>query len=950
MEIASGRPSPTDLGKEPGLLKVHLRRGTALRPPDINGGQSNPYVLVKLGNQTKRSRVINNTLNPVWDEIFEFRGHTVREYSKMKLRLHVTRKTGLFEDCISEVAVNLDQLITREKLEYVEPLFIQGEIEFSVEWSPSPRRPQEQVLSRCMSCGKCFPKSKLETKNLSGGFSEFYSTPDRSRAASAAAPRQMSSRCNPCEKCDPRAHREDLKHASVAVDMASRLTERGVLRVLLESGTSLLAKDKNSKSDPYVIIRLGKVSKRSCVVKATLDPVWNETIEFNQLVLQDILGKRLDLSVFDKDSILSRDDLLGEASVSLTQLREKSSFDCEQHLSKQGKLKFRVTWAPSGADKSRTATPTKIAWSAHRPGSSPPPPPPPLDKLPSPQRGTPRTGKGLILSPNVELKAPQKAHAEVYGNEIHESVKEAYERTQMLRELTAQLQTYIYSAKEDAAAVTVQRALREKQWKGSSSTTRDPPRLLRSNSLSLREYERETRKATDRQRALVRFLSKQEKKRVGKVEAAFLRFKASREKKRLNAIIIQRAYRVHLASMKLKRAHRAEFEATGVQRGAAGVRKDDEVEGKVSFLQAQLRGRKARLAYSRQKESSKALKEFQKREMQYKETMAAARVQSLLRGKQARDALQKEEAAAVKLQALVRGRSARKSISKHRDAVVQVQSLARAKKARGIRREASNAALTVQSMFRGKKEREKMQKEEEAAKRVQRIMRSKSARTTAEQLEDEKRLTATRERVALAAAQEAQEAQERELERVRADAAQRMQAKFRGIKGREVADNVAARKAKIKTMTLQVAARKVQKRWRERVEEMKQIEALIEGSKQKKKSKRLALNQAVELKLNGNSLLYRRGGKDKLIDLASATSVSASHGRTGWKIVMRGEPGQQVFSHEFTADSNGSRDAWVKACNERIRKIQRQKLTDAVAAAAAAASSTRPPVFNNAQI
>ncbi|KAL7213804.1 hypothetical protein ACSBR2_016357 [Camellia fascicularis] len=58
------------MGEPNGLLKVTVVRGKKLVVRDFNS--SDPYVIVKLGNQTAKTRVINSCLNPVWNEELSF--------------------------------------------------------------------------------------------------------------------------------------------------------------------------------------------------------------------------------------------------------------------------------------------------------------------------------------------------------------------------------------------------------------------------------------------------------------------------------------------------------------------------------------------------------------------------------------------------------------------------------------------------------------------------------------------------------------------------------------------------------------------------------------------------------------------------------------------------------------------------------------------------------------
>ena len=86
--------------------------------------------------------------------------------------------------------------------------------------------------------------------------------------------------------------------------------------MLLQRGTGLKAADRGGTSDPYVVVRLGKAEKKSAVVEKTLEPEWNETIDFGHLTLGAVMGTPLVLSVWDHDDgVFDRDDALGRLKV-----------------------------------------------------------------------------------------------------------------------------------------------------------------------------------------------------------------------------------------------------------------------------------------------------------------------------------------------------------------------------------------------------------------------------------------------------------------------------------------------------------------------------------------------------------------------------------------------------------------------------------------------------------
>lgn len=84
------------------------------------------------------------------------------------------------------------------------------------------------------------------------------------------------------------------------------------ITVKLIRARKLAAKDLNGKSDPYAVVQLGTVSKRSKVVQANLNPTWNVSFEFVGSRSEPITNKSiLRIALYDEDR-LTADDFLGE--------------------------------------------------------------------------------------------------------------------------------------------------------------------------------------------------------------------------------------------------------------------------------------------------------------------------------------------------------------------------------------------------------------------------------------------------------------------------------------------------------------------------------------------------------------------------------------------------------------------------------------------------------------
>jgi len=125
----------------PGILRVRIDKAKNLLSADSNG-LSDPYVIVKLGSETKKTAVKYKTLNPVWGEMIEFEGLTIEDARTRGLTFRVMDKdTFSKDDPLGDLMVNLLEepphalLVNPPRLRE-EALPTKGVITFSVMFLP----------------------------------------------------------------------------------------------------------------------------------------------------------------------------------------------------------------------------------------------------------------------------------------------------------------------------------------------------------------------------------------------------------------------------------------------------------------------------------------------------------------------------------------------------------------------------------------------------------------------------------------------------------------------------------------------------------------------------------------------------------------------------------------------------------------------------------------------
>ncbi|KAM0868911.1 hypothetical protein ACQ4PT_041010 [Festuca glaucescens] len=298
----------SDLELKPvGLLEVKLVEARDLKNKDLVG-KSDPFAVLyirPLSAKTKKSKTINNDLNPIWNEHYEF---VVEDSSTQHLTVKIYDDEGLQpSEIIGCARVELAGLqpgkVKDAWLELVKDLEIQRD-----------KKPRGQV--------------HLELLYYPFGKQEGVSNPFASQIQLTSLEKVLKTESNGFD-----------------VNQRKNVIMRGVLSVTVISAEDLPAMDVMGKADPFVVLYLkkGETKKKTRVVTETLNPIWNQTFDF---VVEDALHDLLMVEVWDHDTFGK--DYIGRCILTLTRVILEGEFQDTYVLqgAKSGKLNLHFKWTP----------------------------------------------------------------------------------------------------------------------------------------------------------------------------------------------------------------------------------------------------------------------------------------------------------------------------------------------------------------------------------------------------------------------------------------------------------------------------------------------------------------------------------------------------------------------------------------------------------------------------
>ncbi|KAG5590521.1 hypothetical protein H5410_041035 [Solanum commersonii] len=301
----------SDLELKPvGVLQVKLIEATELTNKDLIG-KSDPFVelfIRPLRDRTKTSKVIDNCLNPIWNEHFEF---IVEDISTQHLTIRVYDDEGIqAAEFIGCARIDLKLLepgkVKDVWLKLVKDLEIQRD-------TKNRGHVHLELLFYPFGMDSVFMK----------GFKPDYALTTLEKAL-----------------------RPEAANFSQAIsEKKGDILFRGVLSVTVISAEDVPVTDLMGKSDPFVVLIMKKSGekKKTRVLNNTLNPVWNQTFDF---VVEDGLHDLLILEVWDHDTFGK--DKIGRCIMTLTRVILEGEFKDTFTLdgAKSGRLTFHLKWTP----------------------------------------------------------------------------------------------------------------------------------------------------------------------------------------------------------------------------------------------------------------------------------------------------------------------------------------------------------------------------------------------------------------------------------------------------------------------------------------------------------------------------------------------------------------------------------------------------------------------------
>ncbi|CAA7397816.1 unnamed protein product [Spirodela intermedia] len=302
--------------KTVGTLEVKLVQARGLTNKDVIG-KSDPYAVLyvrPLHDRMKTSKTINNDLNPIWNEHYEF---IVEDPLTQHLVVKIYDDEGVQKsELIGCVQIPLKDLVPGKVkdiwLNLVKDLEIQRD-------------------------NKLRGQVHLELLYFPNGMDSGFSNPFAPRTFSMTSlEKALKNEANGID---------DTTSDGASNHRKKDVIIRGVLSVTVLSAEDLPATDLIGKADPYVVLQMKKAEtkNKTRVVTDSLNPAWNQTFDF---VVEDGLHEMLILEIWDHDTFGK--DYMGRCIMTLTRVIIEGEFSDSFPLegAKSGVVNLHLKWTP----------------------------------------------------------------------------------------------------------------------------------------------------------------------------------------------------------------------------------------------------------------------------------------------------------------------------------------------------------------------------------------------------------------------------------------------------------------------------------------------------------------------------------------------------------------------------------------------------------------------------